>query len=548
MLLLVDNLEQVVTAAPELATVVEACPNLRLLATSRERLRVRGETEYAVPPLSDVEAVELFCVRSQLPADDVIADLCRRLDDLPLAVELAAARASVLSPAEISERLSKRLDLLKGGRDVEARQATLRATIEWSHDLLSPAEQTLFARLAVFRGGFTLEAAEQVAEADLDVLASLVDKSLLRKTDKRFAMLETIREFATERLEASGHADGLRMRHAEFFLALAEEAFPHLKGAPKDWLERLEADHDNLRAALDHFESAGHSQESLQLAGALYRFWYMRGHLREGDERLERLLRWDLTQTPARARALHGGAVMAGNTGDSKRDRERAEEARSLSRQLGDEWGEAYAEYLIASSMADEKRWAEALPIFESSLEEFRRLGDAHYILVAGDAVAWMAGNLGDTARRKALHQEVLAVARATGDDMVAALQLWQLAEVALHDDGQPDVALKMAREAIQLARRGGQPTLVVEALLAVTDALETRGEAATAARLLGAAARMRDEMGGGSAWMGEVIDEQRAALTRDLGADAFDATWAEGRRLSTDDAVALALEETRDA
>jgi predicted ATPase len=545
MLLLIDNLEQVVAAAPELATLVEACPNLRLLATSRERLRVRGESEYAVPPLSDVEAVELFCARSQLPPDDVIADLCRRLDDLPLAVELAAARASVLSPAEISERLSKRLDLLRGGRDVEARQATLRATIEWSHDLLSPAEQTLFARLAVFRGGFTLEAAEQVAEADLDVLAPLVDKSLLRRTDKRFAMLETIREFAAQRLEAGGEADELRQRHADYFLGLAEEAFPNLKGDPKDWLDRLEADHDNLRAALDRFESAGQSQESLQLAGALYRFWYMHGHFREGDERLERLLRSDPRPTAVRARALHGAAVMAGVSGDSTRDRKRAEEARDLCRHLGDEWGEAYAKYLIANSMADEKRWAEALPIFESSLEEFRRLGDAHYSLVAGDAVAWMAGNLGDTPRRRQLHEEVLAVARATGDDMVAALQLEQLATIALEEDGRPDVALDIAREAIQVARRAGQPTLVVEALTAVIRALSRSGEAPTAARLLGAAARLRDEMGGSSAWVGEVIEEQRAALRNELGDEPFEAAWEDGRRLSTDAAVALALDET---
>jgi class 3 adenylate cyclase len=189
LLLLLDNLEQVVEAAPELAAVLEACPNLKLLVTSRELLRVRGEVEYPVPPLAEREAVELFRERSRREPDETIAELCRRLDNLPLAVELAAARTSVLSPGQILERLAQRLDLLKGGRDAEARQQTLRATIAWSHDLLNDSEQRLFARLAVFAGGCALESAEQVAQADLDVLQSLVDKSLVRQTRERFWML-----------------------------------------------------------------------------------------------------------------------------------------------------------------------------------------------------------------------------------------------------------------------------------------------------------------------------------------------------------------------
>ena len=207
LLVVVDNLEQVVAAAPELAALIEACPNLRLLATSRELLRVRGEVEYPVLPLHGSEAVDLFCARAGVEADEAIDRLCRALENLPLAVELAAARASVLSPAQIFERLSGRLDLLKGGRDSDPRQQTLRATIEWSHELLSAEERDLFARLAIFRGGCTLEAAEQVADADLDVLQSLVDKSLLRHTRERFWMLETIREYAAERLDASGETE-----------------------------------------------------------------------------------------------------------------------------------------------------------------------------------------------------------------------------------------------------------------------------------------------------------------------------------------------------
>src|SRR5438034_2473502 len=223
-LILLDNFEQVVEAAPELSDLLEACPNLRLLVTSRQVLRVRGEVEYPVPPLAEPEAVELFCTRSRVQPDQIVAQLCRCLDNLPLAVELAAARTRVLSPAQILERMSTRLDLLKGGRDAEARQQTLRATIEWSYDFLSTEEKALFARLAVFAGGCTLEAAEAVANADLDVLESLVEKSLLRHTEERFWMLETIREYAMERLRASDEEAEIGSRHMRWFVSFLERS------------------------------------------------------------------------------------------------------------------------------------------------------------------------------------------------------------------------------------------------------------------------------------------------------------------------------------
>jgi predicted ATPase len=222
LLLLLDNFEQVVDAAPELSALLERCPNLRLLVTSRELLRVRGEAQYPVPPLAETDAVELFCARSGLAPEETIAELCRRLDDLPLAVELAAARTAVLAPEQILERIGQRLDVVKAGRDADPRQQTLRATIEWSHHLLDPHEQRLFARLAVFAGGCTLEAAEQLAGADLDTLQSLVDKSLVRFTDGRYWMLETIREYAVERLEAAPDSADIRRHFAAFVLGLAE--------------------------------------------------------------------------------------------------------------------------------------------------------------------------------------------------------------------------------------------------------------------------------------------------------------------------------------
>jgi predicted ATPase len=376
LLLLLDNLEQVVEAAPELAALVEACPNLGLVVTSRELLRVRGEVEYAVLPLAEADAVELFCGRSRLERDETIAQLCRRLDNLPLAVELAAARTSVLSPSQILERLAQRLDLLKGGRDADRRQQTLRATIEWSHELLDEEERRLFARLAVFRGGCTLEAAAQVADADLEVLRGLRDKSVLRHSDERFWMLETIREYAAEQLEESGEAEEVGRVFAEHYVALAEEAYPNLRGDPKPWLNRLEADHDNLRAALDGLEANGDTQLALKLAGALYRFWSMRGHLAEGQTRLERLLAADEAPTAARARALNGAAVMAISRGDPLAAKERSEDALALHRRLGDDWGAAYSVFSLALTATEEADWARALPLFEECLARFRELGD----------------------------------------------------------------------------------------------------------------------------------------------------------------------------
>jgi predicted ATPase len=291
MLLLLDNLEQVIEASPELSTLLSACPNLTLLVTSRELLRLQGEIEYPVPPLAEAEAASLFCERAQTPASEEVAELCRRLDNLPLAVELAAARGKALAPAQILERLSQRLDLLKGGRDADPRQQTLRATIEWSFDLLSEEERQLFRRLSVFSGSCTLEAAEEVCEADLDTLQSLVEKSLLRFTNGRYWMLETIREFALERLEASGEADEFHRRHADHFLELAERSVPDLgAGRWTEWVDRLAADDMNLRAALEWADRSARADLKLRLVIALRHFWEARGYTQEGSRRFDEVL------------------------------------------------------------------------------------------------------------------------------------------------------------------------------------------------------------------------------------------------------------------
>ena len=301
LLLLLDNLEQVIEAAPALSTLLQGCPNLTLLVTSRELLRIQGEVEYAVPPLAEPEAVSLFCERAQLEPTEEMAELCTRLDSLPLAVELAAARTKALTPAQILERLSSRLDLLKGGRDADPRQQTLRATIEWSHELLSPEEQELFARLSVFSGGCTLEAAEEVCDASLDTLQSLVEKSLVRFTPSdagsRYWMLETIREYAGERLERAGESDEPGRRHAELFLRLAERTRLMLRGPTQTaWLDRLDAEHDNLRSALLWLlrERPG---EGARLAASLAWFWQLRSHLAEGEAWVAAALDADPTST-----------------------------------------------------------------------------------------------------------------------------------------------------------------------------------------------------------------------------------------------------------
>ena len=267
LLLVLDNLEQVIESAPELSSLLERCPNLTLLVTSRELLRVRGEVEYPVPPLVEQEAVELFCQRSGLGPSDEIKELCARLDSLPLALELAAARAKALSVAQILERLSGRLDLFRGARDADPRQQTLRATIEWSHDLLSEGEQRLFRRLSVFAGGCMLEAAEEVCDADADTLQSLLEKSLLRYSNARYSMLETIREYATDKLHVLEERDALCDRHAEHYFDLARRAETEFDGARQTpWLERVSAERDNLRMALDWSQQSGDHEAALRAA------------------------------------------------------------------------------------------------------------------------------------------------------------------------------------------------------------------------------------------------------------------------------------------
>jgi predicted ATPase len=384
MLLLLDNLEQVIEAAPDLSGLLQTCPYLTLLCTSRELLRVQGEVEYEVPPLASSEAVSLFCERSRLEPSEELPELCARLDNLPLAVELAAARTKALSPAQILERLSQRLDLLKGGRDADPRQQTLRTTIQWSYDLLSIEEQRLFRALSVFSGGCTLEAAEEVADASLDTLQSLVEKSLLRFTDSRYWMLETIREYAGGRLEEAGDAGRVNERHRDWFVSLAEQADMSSRGGDRMWFDLLEAENDNARVAVDAARRLGQTDVELRLATHLWQFWAERGHVGEGVRVLEDALDRSLDQPP---RAILGRCYLRNMTSRSDYSTllSEAEAVAAAAARDGDVFTQVQALTMIGLIDGTRGRWADAEVAFERALE----LAADVYPAQEGEIVAW---------------------------------------------------------------------------------------------------------------------------------------------------------------
>ena len=533
MLVLLDNFEHVVDAAGDVAELLRSCPNLNVLVTSREPLRVTGEQEYPVPPLVHEEGVGFFLARARAvdPAfepDESVSEICRRLDDLPLALELAAARVKALTTQQILERL--KLPLLSGGaRDLPERQRTLRATIEWSYDLLDPDEQQLFTRLGVFRGGCTLEASEAVADADIDTLQSLVDKSLLRHTGDRYWMLETIREFAAEQIAAE-----TRRRHAAYFLALAEAAEPHLPAYEREWVDRLEREHDNMRAALDWLE-AEHETESLQrLAGALARFWFMRGHAREGGERLERTLAAGDSSAPARLKALNGAAFLVWEEG------RHATEALALAEALGDRAGAAQAKLALgsAASRADMKA---ARALYEDAAELYRELGDEHMLLVTVRGLAWACIELGDKERGRALHEENLQRARRLGNTRIEAITLGALSTYHI-EDGRLDVALPMLLESHRLHEQVDDPMQTAFDIFRFAMFLTEAGATEAAATILAAADARAADAGIKLLSWDPAVGKMLAKLRERLGDATFETAWEHGSQLKADEAFALAL------
>jgi predicted ATPase/class 3 adenylate cyclase len=549
MLLLVDNLEQVIEAAPQLAGVVESCPNLRLLTTSRELLRVRGEVEYAVPPLAEPEAVELFAARSGLPADDTIEELCRRLENLPLAVELAAARARVLSPAQILERLSGRLDLLKGGRDADPRQQTLRAAIEWSYDLLRDEEKQVLHRLAVFAGGATLDAVEKVADADIDVLQALVDKSLVRHSGDRFWMLETIRQFAAERLDHVGLADVVGRAHAEYFLELAEEAEPHLIPPTErdSWHDQLEREHDNLRAAIEYLESRGETEMAMRLAGAIGEFWEQRSHHQEALRRYVSLLQADDRPTPARAKALSAAAMMAPVCGEIAQAQRWAEEALALYRRFGDEFGEANSLWQLGYIRVEEGDLRAAGEMLQRAIDLMRRVGDETSLRWVTRTLAFNYLQMGDLQRARPLYEEILRSSRASGDRELQAATLGGLTDIAF-EEGRLADAVAFQQESLGLVIHINDELMAISRLCTAASLLAGIGRPETAANLMGYAASRYAETGAVEVWVSKMNDETLTALRKQLGDDMLTTFMAEGATLTAANAVDLAAAETQAA
>jgi predicted ATPase/class 3 adenylate cyclase len=551
LLIRIEKLDHVVEASAGLADLLAACPNLKLLVTSRERLRLRGEQTYSVPPLAERDGTALFTARARAvdPAfaeSGAVSELCLRLDQLPLALELAAARTALFSPQQLLERLSDRLDLLKGERDADPRQQTLRATIEWSYDLLDEEEQGLFARLSVFAGGCSYEAAEQVAGADPDTLQSLLDKSLLRKLESqqgpRFWMLETIREYAGELLARSYECQVIRERHFAFQLALVEQAEPKLTGSEQRWwYERLAHEQDNVREALEYACDRGDGERALMLAGTVWRFWWARGQVAEASRWYERAFAVGAgASDTARARGMFGAAHMAEARGDVDQTRNQFEESATLLRRTGEtRWLILALAHLAGTYYDFDPGRAEAITIEALGLAE-----------ASGDlrGAAIVKGNLGaqllverDDERAATLLEEALEAHRALGDVYGVAGSLESLAILA-HRHGDIEVAAANLRESLQLSYSiRDSLTLSTTLPIAASVVLES-GDPHTAARLCAADEALRRAHGfdlelDEGQLLGDTVSAVRSAL-----ATGFDEAWAAGADLDLDAAVELAL------
>ena len=546
MLVVFDNVEQVVEAASDLSGLLDSCPNLQLLTTSRELLRVPGEQAYPVPPLDPEDGAALFVARARaaLPSfapSDAVAELCARLDNLPLALELAAARVRILSPEQLLERLAQRLDLLRAGRGVDPRRQTLRATIEWSYDLLDEEEQWLCARLSVLAGGCTIETAEAVCDADPDTLESLVDKSLVHtRGGSRFFMLGTIREYAAERLAESGEAAAIGERHASYFLDLAEEL---ARGSGPDALEQLELEHDNLRVALDFLAGAGRDEVVLRLAGALAEFWHEGGHVMEGLQRLESALGATPEPTEVRARALTGAAQLAYRSGDPSKARSSAEQALVLHRGIGDERGAATTLNVLSLAAVAEEDFESAQTFAEKCLAIYRELGDDIEIVAATRALAFTHASRGELDRARALHEANLDRARTLGVKDLEAATLGSLAMLAA-DERRVDDAVELTRANLRAARETGMLHTTAQSLCRAARVLGVLlGRPEDAARLLACFEGLQEQIGVSAFWVAKMNEQTAAAIRSELAEPALAAAAEQGRALTLDQAVAAALD-----
>jgi predicted ATPase len=539
LLLLLDNFEQVVDAAPELAELLESCPNLKLLVTSRELLRIRGEVDYPVPPLAEPEAVELFCARSHLDADKTIAELCRRLDDLPLAVELAAARSHVLTPAQTLDRLGRRLDLLKGGRDADPRQQTLRTTIEWSYDLLDAEEQELFARLAVFAGGCTLAAAEDVCRADLDQLQSLVDKSLLRHTGDRFWMLETIREFGAERLESLPESDSISEQHARWYLDLAQGDKDDEAGVrAAERLARLDDELENLRRAIAWAASHDAPLE-VDLVTATRYFLGMRGHLREGLGYLRHALETARSSSLDEAGLLLGAAQLAYDLGENTAAQQCSEQLLELGHTREDPRLTAIALFLLSQALRAQGETERAHALLLDAVEPARTADDGIVLMSLAHCLGEIAFEADDFETAQSHFQDELDRARDLPNPRSESIALASLGMVSL-TLGDTDAAAAYLEDALRITIALQETVGVLETLVTLAEVVVHQGRLSRAARLLGASDALRAET---AYSLDRMLQDQHARVMAAIGDDpALNAARSEGLAMTMDEAAAYAL------
>jgi predicted ATPase len=543
LLLLLDNFEHLLDAAEGVGQAIASCPRLTVFVTSREPLHLDGEWEVAVDPLREREAVELFvqraaAVRSDFAANGEVAEICRQLDCLPLAIELAAARVKVLTLPALLERLEQRLPVLAGGsRSAPERQRTLRATIAWSHDLLMPAEQDLFARLALFAGGCTLEAAEEICGADLDGIASLVDKSLIRRSGARYWMLETIREFAADRLEELEDVAELRDRHAAWYVALGERARPELQARRgREWHDRLDAEHANLRAALEHLLASQDTESVLRLTGAVWMFWATRGHWTEGRRFLAAALALNGDVNPELLiDAYWGAAILAIWQGDVDEGEQWAMDLLELSRKEDLLRAEAVAVHTLAMAAPDGDR---ARTLYEESLVLARRADDGWLVSAALNNLGGLYLREGDYERAIELFEESLAIGEARGDLDRRARGLTHLGKAVR---GLGDLAGARAYFLSGLAAAGeiGLIDIELDAVWGLASLEAVAGDDVVAARLVGWVNEQIARLGATGGADDVVLEE---SLQDRLGPKRFSAELAAGAGLTREEAIDLAV------
>ena len=626
LLLLLDNFEQVAAASPQVTALALTCPHLRLLITSRAALHLSGEYEFPVPPLptpdltqfpepqalAQVATVQLFVERAHalLPSFELtetnaraISDICVRLDGLPLAIELAAARIKLLPPQALLARLSRRLEILTGGaRDLPNRQQTLRNTLQWSYDLLTPQEQRLFRRLSVFVGGCTLQAVASVCshqgdehEVPLDVLdqsASLVDKSFVLQTERegvepRLLMLETVREYGLECLEACGETPTTRRAHASYYLGLAQEALAHLEGEEQaGWLERLEREGPNLRAALLWALEQQESEVALRLSGVLFRFWEARRYLREGKTFLERAVA-SSRSIPAheRAKPLYTAGFLTTFQRSIERLASLSQEAGVVHRELEDSRQRAFSLYLlgyiawatgdfatarshaeegmVVARAADETVLLAALlalsgqvafgegeesrarALLEEGLTLQRTIGDTHGSVTTLSTLIRMFFAQGEVALARAHNEERLALSRALGFRWGIADSLTVLGHLALQE-GHEATAKELFKESLALLHEVNDNGAVAACLESIGVAVAAHGRLVEAAWLWGAAETMCGALGESLLPVEHALAARAVVAVRTkLGEEAFTTAWAEGQTMTPEQALAM-LEQPR--